>query len=78
MPDRHVADGARTRAREEIAPVPAAPLLSAEGLRVGYPGGVSGTHSVSLFVLAGEITLLLGANGAGKSSTLRGISGFTA
>jgi branched-chain amino acid transport system ATP-binding protein len=32
---------------------------------------------VSLFVMAGEITLLLGANGAGKSSTLRAVSGFT-
>ena len=51
-------------------------LLAAEDLRVTYPGGLAGTQSVSLFAMAGQITLLLGANGAGKSSTLRAISGF--
>jgi branched-chain amino acid transport system permease protein len=72
------ADAVLAGPREDIAPeVPAAPLLSTDRLRVSYPGGVFGTHSVSLFVLPGEITLLLGANGAGKTSTLRAISGFT-
>jgi branched-chain amino acid transport system permease protein len=64
--------------RADIVPEPPlAPLLAARHLQVSYPGGVFGTHSVSLFVLPGEISLLLGANGAGKSSTLRAISGFT-
>jgi branched-chain amino acid transport system permease protein len=73
-----VAGAARAEPRQDVAPVPpSAPLLEAERLRVSYSGGVFGTHSVSLFVLPGEITLLLGANGAGKSSTLRAISGFT-
>ena len=73
-----VAGAARAEPRGDIAPVPpSAPLLAAERLRVSYSGGVFGTHSVSLFVLPGEITLLLGANGAGKSSTLRAISGFS-
>jgi branched-chain amino acid transport system permease protein len=53
------------------------PLLQVDDLRVEYAGGIAGTQSVSLFVMPGEITLLLGANGAGKSSSLRAISGFT-
>jgi ABC-type branched-subunit amino acid transport system ATPase component len=68
---------ARARPRPDIEPQPAAPLLLTEGLQVSYAGGVFGTHSVSLYVLPGEITVLLGANGAGKTSTLRAISGFT-
>jgi len=76
------AGAARARPRSEIEPrsdiePPAAPLLLTEGLQVSYAGGVFGTHSVSLYVLPGEITVLLGANGAGKTSTLRAISGFT-
>jgi len=65
--------GADVAAAPVISPPP---LLAVEDLHVAYPGGVAGTHSVSLFAMPGEITLLLGANGAGKSSTLRAISGF--
>jgi branched-chain amino acid transport system permease protein len=66
--------GVDVAAAPAISPSP--PLLAVEDLHVAYPGGVAGTHSVSLFATTGEITLLLGANGAGKSSTLRAISGF--
>lgn len=50
------------------------PLLEVSALRVSY-GGVVAVHDVSLSVERGEIVCLLGANGAGKSSTLMAISG---
>jgi branched-chain amino acid transport system ATP-binding protein len=49
-------------------------MLKVEGLAVSY-GGVQAVQGVSLEVHAGEITALLGANGAGKSSTLKAIIG---
>src|SRR5208282_6394724 len=51
------------------------PLLSLEGLTVRY-GEIEALHSLSLSVEAGEVVTLLGANGAGKSTTLRAISGL--
>ena len=50
-------------------------LLDIRGLRAGY-GGADVLHDVALSVAAGGVTTLLGANGAGKSSTLRAISGM--
>jgi len=52
---------------------PTAALL-VEGLRVRY-GHVNAVSDVSLHVGQGEVVAVLGANGAGKSSTLRAISG---
>lgn len=49
-------------------------LLQVEELSVAY-GGVQAVSGVSLEVRRGEITALLGANGAGKSSTLMSIVG---
>ncbi|TAM85650.1 MAG: ABC transporter ATP-binding protein [Candidimonas sp.] len=49
-------------------------MLGVEDLRVAY-GGVQAVHGISLEVRAGEIAALLGANGAGKSSTLLAIVG---
>lgn len=49
-------------------------ILSVEDLHVSY-GGVQAVRGISLTVRAGEITALLGANGAGKSSTLLSIVG---
>ena len=51
------------------------PLLAIEGLRVAY-GAVAAIRGVNLSVRAGEVVALLGANGAGKSSMLRSISGI--
>jgi branched-chain amino acid transport system ATP-binding protein len=51
------------------------PLLAIEGLRVAY-GAVAAIRGVSLTVRAGEVVALLGANGAGKSTMLRAISGI--
>jgi branched-chain amino acid transport system ATP-binding protein len=53
------------------------PLLEVEDLRVHY-GAVEAVHGVSFAANAGEVTALIGANGAGKSSTLAAISGLIA
>jgi branched-chain amino acid transport system ATP-binding protein len=52
-----------------------APLLEIEGLRVKY-GNVEALHGIDLTVQPGEIVTILGANGAGKSTTLRAVSGL--
>jgi len=54
---------------------PAAELLAIEALRVEY-GAVAAVKGVSLAVGSGEVVALLGANGAGKSTMLRTISGL--
>jgi len=41
-----------------------------------YYGHIHALHGISLFVDEGEIVTLIGANGAGKSTTLRTISGL--
>ena len=50
-------------------------LLSVENLRVKY-GNIEVLHGVTLQVKQGEIVTILGANGAGKSTTLLSISGL--
>jgi branched-chain amino acid transport system ATP-binding protein len=53
------------------------PLLSLEGLVVRYGEIESETPcSASISIEGGEVVTLLGANGAGKSTTLRAISGL--
>jgi branched-chain amino acid transport system ATP-binding protein len=49
-------------------------LLSVEDLVVRY-GQVEALHGLSLEVFPGEVVALIGSNGAGKSTTLRAISG---
>jgi len=51
----------------------AVPLLAITDLSVSY-GGIQALQDVSLSVRAGEVVTLIGANGAGKSTTLRSIS----
>jgi branched-chain amino acid transport system ATP-binding protein len=50
-------------------------LLEVEDLSVRY-GGIQAVDAVSLTVHRGEVVALLGANGAGKSSLLRAVSGL--
>ncbi len=50
-------------------------LLEIENLSVHY-GGIEALKGISLSVNAGEIVTLIGANGAGKSTTLKSISGL--
>jgi branched-chain amino acid transport system ATP-binding protein len=50
-------------------------LLEVEGLTVRYGGGPA-VDAISLGVRPGAVAGLLGANGAGKSSTLRAIAGL--
>jgi branched-chain amino acid transport system ATP-binding protein len=49
-------------------------MLEVSGLEVRY-GAIRAVRGVSLSVAAGELAVLLGANGAGKSSTLKAIAG---
>ncbi len=51
------------------------PLLEVENLNVAY-GAIEALRGVSLHVEKGEVVTLIGANGAGKSTTLRAISGL--
>ena len=51
------------------------PLLELKNV-ASYYGSVQALKSVSLRVEQGEVVTLLGANGAGKSTTLRTISGL--
>ncbi len=48
-------------------------LLSVENLRVSY-GQIKALHGLSFYLDEGEIVCIIGANGAGKSTTLRAIS----
>lgn len=48
-------------------------LLEVKGLSVNY-GGIQALQDIDLTVKAGEVVTLIGANGAGKSTTLRAIS----
>jgi len=49
------------------------PLLQIRDLSVNY-GGIQALQEISLVINAGEVVTLIGANGAGKSTTLRTIS----
>lgn len=50
-------------------------LLNLSGVKVAY-GNVEALHGIDLAVEEGEIVAILGANGAGKSTTLLTISGL--
>jgi branched-chain amino acid transport system ATP-binding protein len=50
--------------------------LEVRDLEVHYDG-IRALHGVSFTVLKGEIVTLIGANGAGKTSILRAVSGLT-
>ena len=50
-------------------------MLKVKDLRVNY-GGIEALKGISFDVEQGQIVTLIGANGAGKSTTLRAISGL--
>ncbi len=50
-------------------------MLEVRNLSVSY-GAIAALHGVSLSVPQGDIVTLIGGNGAGKTSTLRAISGL--
>ena len=54
---------------------PRDPQLSVAGIHLSY-GAITALRGVSLSVGKGEVVALIGANGAGKTSTLRAISGM--
>ena len=51
------------------------PLLEVEDIQTYY-GNIQALKGISLEVNEGEIVTLIGSNGAGKSTTLRSISGL--
>jgi branched-chain amino acid transport system ATP-binding protein len=51
------------------------PVLELRNVNAAY-GKAKALHGISLSVLPGEVIALIGANGAGKSTTLRAISGL--
>jgi branched-chain amino acid transport system ATP-binding protein len=65
------AAGQGARARGEGKEV----ILQLDGLSVSY-GNIAAVQNLSMTVYAGEIVTLIGSNGAGKSTTLRTISGL--
>jgi branched-chain amino acid transport system ATP-binding protein len=50
-------------------------MLETKNLRVGY-GSITAIHNLSISVPTASVVTLIGANGAGKSTTLRAISGI--
>ncbi|MBY0467374.1 MAG: ABC transporter ATP-binding protein [Burkholderiaceae bacterium] len=52
-----------------------APLLKVSGLKVAY-GGIQAVKGASFEVQPGELVSLIGANGAGKSTTLKALTGL--
>jgi len=51
------------------------PLLAVDEVKVSY-GAIQALRGVTLTVGKGEVVALIGANGAGKTSTLRAVSGM--
>jgi branched-chain amino acid transport system permease protein len=51
-------------------------LLEIRGLRVRYASGALGLDGLDLVVPQGKIVAVIGRNGAGKTTALRGIAGF--
>ena len=55
--------------------IPSPPVLSVTNLAIRY-GAATAVHDASLEIGAGELVAIIGNNGAGKTSILRGLSGL--
>ncbi len=74
-PAPHAPSGANDATFNDAAAPAAVPaLLSVQGAHAVYQGAIAALHGVSFDVQPGEIHALLGANGAGKSTTLKAVS----
>ncbi|MCU0840005.1 MAG: ABC transporter ATP-binding protein [Rhodospirillales bacterium] len=69
-----MADAAMTQTAQTAAAAP--PLLAVNNIEVVYDDVILVLRGVSLTVPQGGLVALLGANGAGKSTTLKAISGL--
>jgi branched-chain amino acid transport system ATP-binding protein len=63
-------------AQATVRAEPSAPMLSVNNIEVVYNDVILVLRGLSLDCREGQITALLGANGAGKSTTLKAISGL--
>ena len=54
----------------------ASPVLVLDNVEVVYKRAITAVQGISINVSAGQIVTILGTNGAGKSTTLRAITGF--
>ncbi|HXZ02917.1 MAG TPA: branched-chain amino acid ABC transporter ATP-binding protein/permease [Stellaceae bacterium] len=72
----YLGDGdVRPRPRPSPLPAEAPPALSVAALEAGY-GAVPVLKDITIDVRAGELVAVLGANGAGKSTMMRAVSGL--
>jgi len=65
-------NGAAPQRDEATAP----PILAVDGIEVVYDDAILALRGVSLAVPTGSVVALLGANGAGKTTVLRAITGL--
>jgi ABC-type branched-subunit amino acid transport system ATPase component/ABC-type branched-subunit amino acid transport system permease subunit len=74
--ERH-ATAARPRTEPEVqVPARAEPILSVRGLQVQY-GAARVLHGIDIDVCEGEIVAIIGSNGAGKTTSLKTVSGVS-
>ena len=59
-----------------VSEKPAEPILQISGLEVIYQRAITAIQGVSISVARNSITALVGTNGAGKSTTMRMLTGF--